>query len=284
LQGKKPFMIQIITDSTADLETNLAARHSISVIPLSVIIGGQSYKDGLELSPTRLFELIEQNGVLPTTAAPSVGEYHQLFNQPGESIYIGISSKLSASVANARLAARELPPGKVRVIDSHSVCVGTGSLVLAAAELRDNGCSAEEIERKLGERVPRSRMLFVVNTLEYLHKGGRCSAVQALLGSLLKIHPIIQAQPDGTLGVKEKIRGSRRKILNTLLDNFKQDLPQIDLHRVFVAHAGALEEAEQLCTEIRQLADPEDLQIAEAGCVISSHCGPGTLALQYVLE
>jgi DegV family protein with EDD domain len=277
-------MLNIITDSTADLGPELASRHSISIVPLSVHIGGKSYLDGVDLSSRQLFNLVEKHGSLPTTAAPSIGEYCKMFDRPGESIYIGISSQLSASISNAHLAAQEFPQGKVRIIDSRSVCVGTGILALHAAELRDDGLAAEEVAAQLEAHIPKVRIVFVVDTLEYLHKGGRCSSVQAVLGSLLKIHPAIEARPDGTLGIREKIRGSRKKVLKYLLENLEESLEVLDRRRVFVAHSGCPEEAEYLRSQVQQIAAPQDIHVVEAGCVISSHCGPGTICLLFSVQ
>jgi DegV family protein with EDD domain len=277
-------MINIITDSTADLGTKLAAEYDIAVLPLSVSIGGKNYLDGIDLMPQQLFRLVEQFGVLPTTAAPSVGEFCKVFDRPGQSIYVGISSKLSASYANAHLAVSEFPQGKVSVIDSRSVCVGTGILAIKAAELRDKGLAAEEIVAEVETLISKVRIVFVVNTLEYLHKGGRCSAVQAVMGSILKIHPVIEARSDGTLGIKDKIRGSRNKIIQTLLNYLREDLEGVDKQHIVVAHSGLPDEADYLRSEVQKIAAPDDIQVVEAGCVISSHCGPGTICLLYTLH
>lgn len=277
-------MIHIVTDSTADLRSELASKNDITIVPLSVQIGGKSYQDGIDLTPHQLFQLVRQHEVLPTTAAPSVGEFYAAFDRPGEIIYIGISAQLSASLANARLAASEFPPGKVMVVDSRSVCVGTGILALRAAELRDSGLSAAEIVKELDRLISKVRIVFVVDTLEYLHKGGRCTAVEAVLGSILKIHPAIEARPDGTLGIQQKIRGSRKKILQTLVKNLVENLDQVDRRKIIIAHAGCFEEAQMLRSEVERIAAPDEALIAEAGCVISSHCGPGTICLLYLLK
>jgi DegV family protein with EDD domain len=149
--------------------------------------------------------MVEQYTELPKTAAPSVGEFSKAFDKPGESVFIGISSKLSTTIQNARLACETLPIGKVRVVDSLNLSTGVGLLVLRAAELRDQRLSAEQIEQDLLVSTGKVRTSFVIKTMEYLYKGGRCSALQAIAGSVLKIHPIIEVRPEGTLGVKEKI-------------------------------------------------------------------------------
>lgn len=277
-------MITIMTDSTADLGGGIAQNHRIAVIPLAVNLDGRTYKDGVEIDQQRLFELIARGGKLPTTAAPSVGEFLTFFQQAEEGIYISISSKLSASYQNACLAARELGGSRVRVIDSLNLSSGIGLLALRAADFRDEGLSLDEIEQKIRSLVPCVRTAFILETLDYLYKGGRCNALQALASSVLKIRPLIYVQPDGTLGVGEKNRGKRVKALETLLERFAKQVEQIDLRRVFVTHAACPEDAAYLAEKLRQIASPDEVLINEAGSVISSHCGPGTIGILYLLK
>ena len=277
-------MINIITDSTSDLGTDIAAEFNLAVVPLSVTIGEQVYRDGVDIWQKDLFALVQKNGELPKTAAPSVGEFIKIFDRPEESVFIGISSKLSATIQNARLAAQAYPAGKVRVIDSLNLSTGVGLLALRAAGLRDQGASAEQAEKELQLCVAKLRTSFMVDTMEYLYKGGRCSAIQAIAGSVLKIHPIIAVNPDGTLGVKEKARGTRQKGLQMLLNDFTALLPELDLERVFVTHTSSEEDAEFLMREIIRLAAPKEVRITQAGSVISSHCGPGTIGILYFVK
>jgi len=188
--------------------------------------------------------LVEQVGELPKTATPSAGEIQKTFEQPGECIYVGISSGLSASVQNARVWAQDFEAGKVRIIDSLNVSSGTGLLVLHAADLRDQGCSAEEIEQKILSLVPKLRTVFIIDTMQYLYKGGRCSALQMFAGSLLKICPIIEIRPDCSMGVKDKSRGSRRKGLQMLLDDFGAQLSDVNPQRVCISHTDCYEDAD----------------------------------------
>ncbi len=276
--------IHILTDSTADLGKDLAAEFGVEVIPLTVTLGENAYLDGLEIDQQKLFDLVAQTGVLPKTAAPSVGEFVRFFDRDGESVFIGISSKLSATIQNARLAAAEKGEGRVRVIDSLNLSTGIGLLVLRAAELRAAGRSAAEIEQEILACVPKVRTSFIIDTMEYLYKGGRCSALQALAGSVLKIHPIIEVRADGTLGVKGKARGSREKGLQMMLDDFAADLERLDRRRVFVTHTACPEDAEFLKQEIIRLAAPDEVRITLAGSVISSHCGPRTIGILYLLK
>jgi len=276
--------INILTDSTSDLEREAASESDFDVIPLPVTIGGKVYLDGIEIEQEKLFELVGQAGALPKTAAPSVGEFQEFFARPGESIFIGISSRLSATVQNAKLAAAELPVGRVRVVDSLNLSTGIGLLVLLAAELRAAGKPAGEIESEILASVPKVRASFMIDTMEYLYKGGRCTALQAIAGSMLKIHPVIEVRPDGTLGVKEKARGARQKGLQLLLDDFAAHLDELDRRRVFVTHTTSPEDAEFLKGEITRLAAPEEVRITKAGSVIASHCGPGTIGILYMVK
>ena len=278
-------MVNIVTDSTSDLGTDIAAEFKLKVIPLLVTIGGKTYKDGMDIQQDKLFALIQEHNELPKTAAPSAGEFTKAFDQPGESVFIGISSKLSATIQNVRLAADMAPAGKVWIIDSLNLSTGVGLLALRAAELRDLGLSAGNIEQELLASVPKLRVSFVIDTMEYLYKGGRCTALQALAGSMLKIHPIIEVRPDGTLGVKSKARGTLRKGYQMLLDDLEAHLPELDRKRIFVTHTSTSEEDVQfLVNEVKRIAAPRELRVTQAGSVISSHCGPGTAGILYFVN
>jgi DegV family protein with EDD domain len=277
-------MIRIITDSTADLDAELVQARGIEIVPLSVYIGGKTYKDGLELRSENLFPLVEQTGELPKTAAPSAGQFQQVFAQPGECIYIGISSGLSASVQNARVGVQDIQAEKVRIVDSLSVSSGTGLLVLRAADLRDQDATAEQIEQELLSLVPKVRVSFIIDTMDYLYKGGRCSALQMFAGSLLKIHPIIEIKPDGSMGIKDKARGARRRGLQMLLDDFETQLSDVDPQRVCISHTGCYEDADFMVSEISRLLPEAEVRSFITGSVVSSHGGPNTLGLEFMLK
>ncbi|MGB8213363.1 MAG: DegV family protein [Anaerolineales bacterium] len=277
-------MINIITDSTSDLGPEIAAEFGLAIVPLSVTIGGVVYQDGVDIHQKDLFSLVEKYKELPKTAAPSVGEFIKAFDKPGESLFIGISSKLSGTLQNAILAAGSFPSGKVRVVDTLNLSTGVGLLALRAAGLRDQGLASMQIEKELLDSVLKVRTSFVVDTMEYLYKGGRCTALQAIAGSVLKIHPVIEVRPDGTLGVKEKARGTRQKGIQRMLDDFASHLDELDRRRVFVTHTASDVDAEFLKNEIIRLAAPQDVRITQAGSVISSHCGPGTIGILYFVK
>jgi DegV family protein with EDD domain len=277
-------MAHIITDSTADLGTDLAVQYQVRVIPLCVYMNEQTYRDGVDITVQDLFHSVETTGRLPKTSAPSVADFQEHFCQPGESVYIGLSSQLSATVQNALLAQQSCDSGKVYVIDSLNLSTGIGLLALKAADLRDLGLPAAEIYQQVSRLVPNVRTSFIIETLDYLYKGGRCSAVQNLMGSLLHIRPVIAVRPDGTLGLKGRTRGARLKALQFMLGEFRDNLAQIDLERVFITHTGCQADAEYLCGELLKIAPIQQVYITTAGCVVSSHCGPGTIGILYLLK
>ena len=272
-------MVNILTDSTSDLGAEVAAEFGLDVIPLTVTIGGRSYVDGVDIFQEDLFRLASQTGELPKTAAPSVGEFEKFFDRDGGSVFIGISSKLSATIQNATLAAGS--SSRVQVLDSLNLSTGVGLLALLAADLRDQGLSAGEIHARLQEARGKLHVSFMIDTMDYLYKGGRCTALQAIAGSMLKIHPVIEVRPDGSLGVKEKARGARQKGLQMLLDDLASHLSELDRHRVFVTHTACPEDAEFLKKEVVRIAAPDEVRITLAGSVVSSHCGPGTIGILY---
>lgn len=274
-------MIEIFTDSCSDLSPELIDRFHIHVIPLYVYMNGINYLDGKDISTPVLFDLVKQSGTLPKTSAPSVGDFLTHFEAVDEGIFIGISSKFSASVQNAITAKNSLPEKKIAVIDSLTLSSGIGLLVTKAAELRDQGKSLDEIVDEINRTIPLQNVSFVIDTLDYLYMGGRCSSMDKIFGSILKIRPVIEVCKDGTMDVKAKIGGSRKKALNSMLEDFKSKLPEINLHRVFITHTYCDNDAEYLKAELLKLAPIEEVCITYAGSTIASHCGPDTIGILF---
>lgn len=277
-------MIHIITESTADLSPELKQKYQIETVPLLVVLKDQSLHDGVDIDLRALFNYVNRTGELPKTAAAPLPTYIEALKQPGDKIFIGLSSNLSASFQNATLAAKTLNDPSIHLIDSLNLSTGIGLLVLMAAELRDAGMSAENIAVQIRLAVPRIRSSFVIDSLDYLHKGGRCSSMQNIIGSLLKIRPVIEVKSDGTLGVKEKLHGARKKALLTLIENFKADLPNVDMHRIFITHTLCDDDALLIRDALLKICTPEEICITYAGSVIASHCGPNTLGILYMLK
>jgi DegV family protein with EDD domain len=278
-------MIEILTDSCSDLSPELVRQHRIRQIPFVVTIGETSYLDGKTITTPQLFEEVRQTGLLPKTAAPSPAAYLEFFDSPDEMIYIGMSSQLSAGHEIASKVAEALPEKRIHTIDSRNLSTGIALSVLTACDLRDQGCTAKEIIAGVESVIPRVHTTFVIDTLDYLYKGGRCTAMEHVMGSILKIRPVIEVKTDaGTMDVKEKISGARKKALQSMLVDFKGHLPNIDLKRVFVTHTGCDADAEYLKGELLDTAPIENVYITTAGCTIASHAGPDTIGILYILK
>ncbi|HNU95090.1 MAG TPA: DegV family protein, partial [Bacillota bacterium] len=240
--------ISIITDSTADLSRELITRYQVTVVPLAVVFGQDAYKDGVDVDTRRLFELVEQNRQLPKTSSPSPEVFRSVFEEAvadgSQALYIGISSQFSASAQNAMLAAGAFPEGQARVFDSANLSTGIAHLVLYACDLVSQGRQMDEILAALEAARPKVRTSFKMDRLDYMHMGGRCTGVQALLSSVLKIRPVISVV-DGGMIVAGKVRGSNKKSLDWMMDRFEEDVRQglVKDDRVFLTHTGVHEDA-----------------------------------------
>jgi DegV family protein with EDD domain len=274
-------MLNILTDSCADLSQQLLSAHQVEAIPLHVLINGKDYLDN-QLTLNDLFSSVDHTGELPKTAAPSVNEFIEYFKRDVPTIYVGLSSQLSATMQNAELASKYLESDQLFIIDSLNLSTGIGLLALKAADLREKGYSPKEIVTTIKSLRCKVKTAFVIDTMDYLYKGGRCTALQAIFGSMLKIRPIIHVREDGTLGVLDKVRGGRTKALDTLLRNFENDLPNVDLTRVFITHTGCDEDAAYLAENIEKLAPVKKVLKTLAGSTIASHCGPNTIGILYI--
>lgn len=276
--------IEIFADSCCDLSPEQIKQFNIHIIPLGVFIAEKSYMDSVDITTPQIFNIVKETGNLPKTSAPSLAMFVNAFKPYQEGIYISISSKLSASFQNGLMAARSLAPADIRVIDSLNLSTGIGLLVLKAAELRDAGKNLSEIESEINNMTSKVNTSFVIDTLDYLYLGGRCTSMEHVMGSLLKIHPVIEVHHDGTLGIKGKVGGSRKKALEALLLDFKKKLPDIDLHRVFVTHAFCLEDANYLRDELLKLAPIEEVCLSTSNATISSHCGPNCIGILFITK
>jgi DegV family protein with EDD domain len=276
--------VQIFTDSTCDLSPELIEENDISVVPLYVTFKDKSYKDGVDITPKDLFRMVDEYGELPkTSAAPPVdfiNAFKPYIDEGKDILYISISSKLSTTLQNARLAASEFPEGRIKFVDSLNLSTGIGLLVLKAADYAKKGLSVEEISEELMKIVPKVRTQFVIDTLDYLYKGGRCNALQNFIGGMLKIRPIVKVV-DGRMILGQKIREKKQKALDIMLDTALND--EIDPSRIMITHSlGCEDEAIYLKEELKAKTGIENIFITNAGCVISSHCGPKTIGILYI--
>lgn len=276
--------VQVTTDSTSDLSAELLESLNIKYIPLYIIMDGKDYKDGLEINPPDIFSYVNHSGQITKTAAVSVADYISLFrtytDQCMEVVHVNISSFFSSCYQNARIAAAEV--GNVYVIDSLNLSTGSGHAAVNAALLAQQGLSGAEIKKKIEEIVPRINASFVLDTLKYLHLGGRCSSVAALGANLLSLKPCIEVT-DGKMGVGKKYRGSLDKcIIQYIADRLDGNQDTIDPRRIFITHTCKPEMVELAKETIAKYMKFDEVLDTQAGCTISNHCGPGTLGILYI--
>lgn len=275
-------MIKITTDSTCDLPARLLEQHNISVIPLGIVKGGKLYQDGVNIRTADIAAHVDAGGDITTTNAVNIADYETLFQAEMQKydavIHLNIGSGFSSCHQNARLAAEEVPG--VYVVDSGNLSVGHGMMVLAAAEAAGAGKSAVEILALLEDMVPRLEMSFVLDRLDYMKKGGRCSAVTALGANLLKLHPCIEVI-GGKMTVTKKFRGSIEKVVADYIRERLAGRTDIDTRRAILvdtcpddALAGLVRDAVKDCFE--------EVVETKAGCTIFCHCGSNTLGIAFL--
>lgn len=277
--------VKIISDSTCDLSKDLLEKYDIAITPLTVTLGSRSGRDGTDITPEDIYAYVEKTGELSKTSAVSTGEYKQCFQYwrdlGFEIVHINISSKLSVSYQNACTAAEEI--GGVYPVDSENLSTGQGHLVLYAAELAQTGASAEEIAEACRKLAPRTEASFVVESIEYLKKGGRCSSVAALGANLLHIRPCIEVS-DGGMKPGKKYHGKIGHVIRSYVDDRLKDRRDIDTRRIFITHTRCDEQIlEDVRTMIRfYFPDMEEIIETAAGATITTHCGPGTLGILFI--
>ena len=276
--------IKITSDSTCDLSPALLEQYDITVLPLYVTMGEQTCRDGVDARPEDLFAYVERTGSLPTTAAVNVADYHDCFAQfsPRHEavIHITISSDFSSCYQNACVAAEGF--SNVYVVDSRNLSTGHGLVVLEAALAAQRGEQPEAIVAHLNEVAGQVEASFVVDKLDYLVKGGRCSSAAALGANLLKLKPCIEVV-DGRMKVGKKYRGNYDKVLLQYVRERLDGRDDLALDRIFVTHTPCRPETvEAVKAEIQTYAPFSEIIETTAGCTISSHCGPNTLGILFL--
>ncbi len=280
-------MVKILADSTCDLSKILIERYNITIIPLYVRLGNDEYLDGINITPEALYQWSDEHGETPKTSAPGIEDISACLDPSGNDEYLifTISSSMSASFNNARLAAENLEMSdRVHVIDSANLSTGIGLQVILAAELAAEGRSASEIADTIEAVKGKVRASFVVDTLVYLHRGGRCSGLAALLGSVLRLHPRI-AVSDGAMHPEQKYRGSSKKYVLEYVKDMEPALKKARKERVFITHSGCDKAiVDSVKDYLQSLGHFDEIIETRAGSVISSHCGPGTLGVLFIAD
>ena len=279
-------MIRITSDSTCDLGS-LVEERNVGILPLQVNLGANAYHDGVDITPEKIFEYVAETKELPKTSAPSIGDYEDFFNEQlafgDEIIHFNISSKSSGSHSFAKQAAESFG-GKVHVIDSMALSSGQGLLVLKAADMRDEGKSAQEIVEAIEELRTRVNTSFVPDTLDYLHKGGRVSGMVKTVAAMFKIHPLIYMD-NGQLLPGKKYKGKMTSLIKQYEADLKELYPVYDKSRCFVTHSSADQELVDAAKEaVAENFVFDEVIETVAGSIITSHCGKGTLGVLFVYE
>lgn len=280
----KPVMIT--ADSTCDLSEELLSRYNVKILPLTILLGEDSFLDGAHYTPADMYSRYSEDGTLPKTAAPSLQQINEFFApilaQGYEIVHLDISSELSSTCNNARIVSSELEG--VYVVDSRMLSTGVGLLVIEGAECRDKGMSAAEIAEHLTALTEKVDTSFVLDTLEFMWKGGRCSGVAALGANLLKLKPALEMK-DGKLGVYKKYRGSINSVYKQYITE-RLSGKQVRPGHVFITESGEIDQSviDELEALVRQLIPVKEIHHTIAGCTVSSHCGPKTLGVLFINE
>lgn len=276
--------IKIISDSTCDLSPELLAAHNITLVPLTVVKGDEQFKDGVTITPAEIFAHVAAGGALCSTAANSIGEYEDIFAELAPKydgvIHINISSEFSSCYQNARLAAADYP--NVRVIDSRNLSTGQGLVVLKACELAKTATDLDTLAEQLQAFTSKVEASFLVDKLDYLVKGGRCSSAAALGANLLNLKPCIEVR-DGKMSVVKKYRGKYDKCLASYVKDRLADREDLDNGTLFLTQTVVSDECyAAVKAAIAEHGNFENVYETYAGCTVSCHCGPGTLGILFV--
>jgi DegV family protein with EDD domain len=278
--------IAIVTDSTADLPPELVERHAIHVEPQILIMGTRTWRDGVDIDPPTFYELLQTSSDFPSTSQPSANSFEELFvelSKDAEGIVaVLVSDELSGTLNSARAAAANLPDIPIEIIDTRAVSMMLGFHVLAAARVADAGADMEAVAAAARELIGRTHVYFVVDTLEYLHRGGRIGGAARLFGSALNLKPLLEIK-DGIVCPLAKVR-TRRKALDRLYALLQEQITEGDRIHMAVLHVAAPSEAAALQEQLVERYQPVEMLSTECGPVVGAHVGPGTLGVVFYVE
>ncbi|MBQ2642856.1 MAG: DegV family protein [Eubacterium sp.] len=280
-------MIRIVSDSTCDLSEELLTKYNVEIIPLFVRMGDDERRDGVDVTIDELYKWSDENNTTPQTAAPSIEDVADVlkkYKEAGDDVIVfTVSASMSSSNQVVKLAADSIDyEDHVYAIDSMNLSTGIGLQIIEAAQEIEKGRSFEEVISYIEDLREKVRASFVVDTLTYLHRGGRCSATAALVGSMLKIKPKIVVE-DGKMDASKKYRGPLKRVLLQYVDDMKDELLKAKPERVFITHSTCKPEIVDVVREYLENLDYfEEIIETKAGSVISSHCGPGCLGVLFI--
>lgn len=277
--------IILSADSICDLNQELTETFKVNTTPYTIVIDKEMYKDNIDITPSDIYKFYSENKILPKTTSINIGEYYNYFkpwvDDGYEVIHITLGSVLTSSYNNCTLASDELEG--VYTLDSQNLSVGTGLLVMKAAELIKEGRTAKEVVKELEKHRNKIHMSFILNTLEFLHAGGRCSKVSSLGANVLKIKPVINVNnTSGAMSLGNKYRGSLEKSIVRYIKDKISSYDNINTDRIFIVHSGIDDSYIEVAKNtISEILDFKEIYITTASCTISSHCGPNTLGIAF---
>lgn len=280
-------MVKIIADSTCDLTNDLLEKYDIDILPLHIVLGEEEFEDGVSITPDEIYKWSDENKATPKTSAAGIEhtiEQIRPYVAAGrEVVCFSISASMSTTVNVMNMAAEVLEAESlVHVIDSANLSTGIGLLVVEAAIMAQQGKSAQAIVERMEELKPLVRASFVVDTLTYLHRGGRCSGLVAMAGGVLKLHPKIVVE-NGKMHPDKKYRGKMERVVMDYVRDMEDRLKEAKKDRVFITHSGCEEAViEEVRSYLKTLNIFDEILVTRAGGVISSHCGPGTLGVLFI--
>ena len=278
-------MVKIISDSTCDLSKELLEKYDITILPLHIHLGDEEYEDGVNITPDDIYQWSDANKTTPKTSAASPDSVMELFKQYAdrEIVCFSISDEMSTTGNVMRMAVEELGlEESAFIVNSANLSTGIGLMVIEAAIMAQESRSAREIVEYIEALKPRVRASFVVDTLTYLHRGGRCSSVAALAGGVLQLHPRIVVE-NGRMSAGKKYRGKTQSVILSYVKDMEEELKQAKPDRVFITHSGCdAETIEKVRQYLEELGVFGEILITRAGGVVSSHCGPGTLGVLFI--
>lgn len=278
--------VAVVTDSTSSLTPAIGREYGIAVAPIYVTFGTRTYRDGVDLDSESFYRLLRESEELPTTAQPTAGDFVQIYTALSEEaeaiVSIHISHEMSATLDLALTARKQLPQVPIHLIDSRSVSMGLGLMAIAAARAAAAGQDAAQVVRLVEGLIPKMNIIFTVETLDYLRKGGRIGRAAALVGSALRIKPVLQVE-EGEVGPLERPR-TRRRAVRRLLDLMGQRVGASQTVHAAVLHCDVPDEAEALAEQVAARFDCVELLTTDAGPIIGTHAGPGTLGVVFYTE
>lgn len=278
--------VAVVTDSTSSLTPAMGEEYGLHIVPEYVMFGDHTYSDGVNLDAETFYRLLQSSKRLPTTSQPSVQDFVKLYSGLSEQVEaivsIHISQKMSATLDSARAACQQLPGVPIHVIDSRSVSMGLGLIAIAAARAAAASKEVNEVVSLVEPLIPRVKVIFTVDTLEYLHKGGRIGGATALLGSMLSIKPVLYIK-EGRIEPLERARTKKRAI-ERVLELMGEHVGEAKGLNAAIMHCNVSEEARALGEEVKARFHPAELIVTEAGPIIGTHGGPGTLGVVFYNE